>query len=275
MNDRNESGRKVTRHSLTTRLTHWLGALAMFVLFFSGLQIFNAAPFLDASNASDPAKRVLSIQGGMNAQNQPVGQTVIFGHPFTTTGALGWTDQGSGQQGQRAFPYWITLPGSQNLADGRMWHFFFAWVLSICGIAYIIGSIVNGNARDLVLRRADLPKLLPMQLYYMHLRPNAPPHGKYNPLQKLAYTLIVFVFSPLIVITGLTLSPGVDSVFQPLTAIFGGRQFARLWHFVLTLVFFGFFFMHMALVLSTGVGNNLRSMITGKYRMKKYDGVGP
>ena len=274
MNEPNVTGRKVYRHSLTTRLTHWLGALAMFLLFFSGLQIFNASPNLDASDRSDPTKRVLAIQGGMNGQ-QPLGQTVLFGHPFTTTGVLGWTDQGDGTKGPRAFPYWITLPGQQDLADGRRWHFFFAWVLSICGVAYIIGSLARGNARDLVLRPSDLPKLLPMQLYYFHLRPSPPPHGKYNPLQKLAYTLVVFVFSPLIVITGLTLSPGIDSAVHPLTAIFGGRQYARLWHFVLTLVFAGFFFTHMALVLSTGVGNNLRSMITGRYRMKKYDGVGP
>ncbi len=265
----------VTRHSVITRLTHWLGALAMIVLFFSGLQIFNASPMLDAADKSDASRRVLSIEGGtpQNA-DRPVGMTVIFGHPFNTTGFLGYSSDGQGAAGPRAFPSWLTLPGYQDLADGRRWHFFFAWILVACGIAYMIGGIARKDLNLIVLRPSDLPKLIPMQLYYLKLRREPPEHGKYNPLQKLAYTIVLFVFSPLIVISGLALSPGVDAIFPPLTAVLGGRQFARLWHFVLTFAFFGFFFMHLFLVLSTGVFNNLRSMITGRYRMGDHDGAG-
>jgi thiosulfate reductase cytochrome b subunit len=164
----------------------------------------------------------------------------------------------------RAFPGWITLPGYQDLADGRRWHIFFSWVLVLCGIAYFIAGFRRKELQALILRRADLPKLLPMQLYYFRLRKEPPPYDRYNPLQKMAYTIVLFVFTPLIVLTGLALSPGIDAIAAPLTAVFGGRQFARLWHFVLMIALIGFVFVHISLVASTGVYNNLRSMIIGK-----------
>jgi thiosulfate reductase cytochrome b subunit len=114
-----------------------------------------------------------------------------------------------------------------------------------------------------------------MQLYYLRLRRDPPPHGTYNPLQKVAYTVVLFVLFPLIVVTGLALSPGVDAAFPWLTAILGGRQFARTWHFTLMALFLGYFATHLTLVLTTGMWNNMRSMITGWYTLKEHDGVGP
>jgi thiosulfate reductase cytochrome b subunit len=76
------------------------------------------------------------------------------------------------------------------------------------------------------------------------------------------------------VLSGLALSPGLDAQFAPLAAVFGGRQFARLWHFVLTLALAGFFGVHLALVASTGLANNMRSMIGGWYRLGPNDGTG-
>jgi thiosulfate reductase cytochrome b subunit len=152
---------------------------------------------------------------------------------------------------------------------------FFAWVFTLCGIAYVIAGIVSKDLRLLILRPADLPKLWPMQAYYLRLRPEPPEHGKYNPLQKLAYTVVLFVFSPLLIISGLALSPGFDALFNPITALFGGRQFARLWHFVFMVALLGFFATHIVLVASTGVLNNLRSITLGTYRPSKYEGAGP
>jgi thiosulfate reductase cytochrome b subunit len=155
----------VYRHSLTTRLTHWIGALALLVLVMSGLQIFNAAPYLDASGKSDPARRVLQIGAVMDAAGNPVGAVQLFGVQFATGHLLGYTDDGQGGLAPRAFPGWLTLPGFQDLASGRRWHLFFGWVFFAVGVVYFVGGLVRKDLGLLVLRPSDLPKLWPMQLY--------------------------------------------------------------------------------------------------------------
>jgi thiosulfate reductase cytochrome b subunit len=262
-------GRTVYRYAIATRLSHWLWVIAFAALVSSGLQIFNAAPFLDASDKSNPAHRVLSI----GSPSDGVGTTAIFGREFNTTGWLGWTPDGMGGSSARAFPSWITIPAYQDLADGRRWHFFFAWVSLACWLAWLISTAVKGNLRELVLRPSDLPKLWPMQAYYLRLRKTPPPHGVYNPLQKAAYTIVMFVLAPLVVLTGIALSPGVDAFAHPLTWIFGGRQFARLWHFVGMLGLIAFFAIHAFQVATQGVVNQMRSMITGWYRVSDSDFV--
>jgi thiosulfate reductase cytochrome b subunit len=206
---------------------------------------------------------------------RPVGTTTVFGHTFNTTHLLGYTDDGMGEEDGRAFPGWATLPGPQDLADGRRWHLFFAWAMFLAWATYLLSAGLRGKLRDLVMRRADFAKLLPMQLYYLRLRKEPPPHGTYNPLQKLTYNVVLFVMFPLIIITGLALSPGVDSAVPWLTPLLGGRQFARTWHFTLMALLIGYFGTHLVLVLSTGVWNNMRSMITGWFVLGEHDGVGP
>ena len=263
--------RNIYRYAIATRLSHWLWVLAFGVLVSSGLQIFNASPYLDASDKSDPARRVLAI----DSPSDGVGTTTIFGRTFTTTGWLGFTDDGMGGHAARAFPAWITIPAYQDLADGRRWHLFFAWIASVCWITWLITSAIKGNLRDMILRPSDLAKLWPMQAYYLKLRKEPPEHGIYNPLQKAAYTTIGLVIAPLVVLSGLALSPGIDSIAQPLTWLFGGRQFARLWHFTGMMFLIGFFAVHTFQVATQGVVNQMRSMITGWYRLGEHDGVGP
>ena len=265
-----EKRKVVYRHSVAMRLTHWLFFIAFLVLISSGLQIFNAAPYLDASNKTEPARRVLQI--GSPADG--VGTLTIFRHTFKTTGWLGWTDDGMGGKTTRAFPAWITIPSYQDLADGRRWHLFFAWIMIVCGVVYIVWGLGRRDLRELVLRPRDIPKILPMQLYYLRLRKDVPQHGKYNPLQKTAYTLVIFVLAPLLVLSGFALSPGFDAWMPWLPHVLGGRQFARLWHFVAMLALIGFFLTHIVLVATTGVLNHLRSMITGYYRLGAHDGTG-
>lgn len=236
----------------------------------SGLQIFNAAPFLDASDRTDVHRRVLAVSSPADG----VGTTTVLGLTFRTTGVLGWTANGMGGWAPRAFPSWLTIPAYQSLADGRRWHFFFAWIMVICGLVYIVGSLLRGDLRELVLRPGDVPKILPMQLYYLRLRKAPPPHGKYNPLQKTAYSAVLFVFAPLVVISGLALSPGVDAWVPWLPHVLGGRQFARLWHFVAMAALLGFFAVHVFQVATNGVLNQLRSMVTGYFRLGAHDGTG-
>jgi len=265
-----EQRKTVYRHSLTTRVTHWVFFIAFLVLVSSGLQIFNAAPYLDASDKTNPTRRVLQI----SSPAAGAGTTTVFGHTFSTSGWLGWTDDGMGGKGARAFPSWITIPAYQDLADGRRWHLFFAWFMVIGGIAYIVSALARRELRELVLRPRDVPKIWPMQLYYLRLRKEPPPHGKYNPLQKAAYTTVLFIFAPLIVLSGLALSPGFDSWMPWIVQGLGGRQFARLWHFAAMIGLIGFLGVHLGAVVTTGVLNHLRSMVTGYYRLGAHDGTG-
>ena len=265
----------VKRHSIVTRLTHWTGALAMLVLVMSGLAIFNAAPYLDASDLTSPAHRVLEIGAQTSPAGVARGFTRIFGWTIDTTHVLGVTDNGQGGEAERAFPGWITFPGYQDLADGRRWHLFFAWILTIAGAVYLVFGALRKEIPLLIVRPSDFPKMLPMQLYYFGLRKEPPPHGKYNPLQKAGYTVVLFGLVPFVILTGLALSPGVDAIAGPLTSLLGGRQFARTWHFVAMLALIGFTFGHVFLVASTGVANNLRSMTLGTYRLGKNEGTGP
>ncbi len=255
--------RLIYRYTWLIRTSHWLWTLAFVVLVGSGLQIFNASPNLDASDKSDAGRRVLAI----GSPQDGVGTTALLGHSFVTTGLLGWTSDGMGSQGAHAFPAWTTIPGYQDLASGRRWHFFFAWIAVFCWIAWLVSSAIKGNLRELVLRPSDLPKLWPMQAYYLKLRATPPPHGVYNPLQKASYTSVLFVIAPLVVLTGLALSPGIDAAFPFLTAVFGGRQFARLWHFAGMLLLLGFFAIHTFQVATQGIVNQMRSMITGWYKL--------
>lgn len=256
--------RLIYRYAFLTRVSHWLWVVAFAVLVSSGLQIFNASPNLDASDKSDPARRVLAI----GAPSPGLGATTIFGRTFVTTGWLGWTDNGP-----HAFPGWITIPGFQDLAGGRRWHLFFAWVAALCWIAWLVSTAIKGSLREMILLPSDLPKLWPMQAYYLKLRKEPPPYGTYNPLQKASYTAIGFVIAPLVVITGLALSPGIDAIANPLTVVLGGRQFARLWHFAGMLLLLGFFAIHTFQVATQGFVNQMRAMITGWYRPGNREGA--
>jgi thiosulfate reductase cytochrome b subunit len=178
-----------------------------------------------------------------------------------------------GGRGPHAFPAWITVPGFQDLADGRRWHLFFAWIAALCWIAWVVATARRGTLRKMLLAPSDLPKLWPMQAYYLHLTKEPPSYDVYNPLQKAAYTVVGFVIAPLIVITGLALSPGIDAIAQPLTALLGGRQFARLWHFAAMLALLAFFAIHLFQVATQGVVNQMRSMITGWYEVGDPSGL--
>jgi len=259
--------RVISRYNIVTRASHWFWVIAFGVLVSSGLQIFNAAPYLDASDKSNPARRVLAI----GAPADGVGTTTIFGHTFTTTGWLGWVDDGSGGRTARAFPGWITIPAYQDLADGRRWHLFFAWFAAACWLAWLVSAAIKGSLQQMILRPSDLPKLWPMQAFYLKLRKEPPPYGVYNPLQKASYTAIGFVIAPLVVITGLALSPGVDAIANPLTWLLGGRQFARLWHFAGMLALLGFFAVHVFQVATQGFVNQMNSMITGRFRVEGHE----
>jgi len=248
--------RRVYRQPLAVRLTHWLAFLSLVVLAMSGMQIFNAHPALYASDASRFGSPVLAINGNLDGLGRPYGYVQIGGHRLTTTHVLGYTDDGMGGEEARAFPGWATIPSFRDLADGRRWHLFFAWVFGLCALVYARWAI---RLRPTLADLRALPSTL-----LAHLLPwRVTSEPSYNPLQKISYFSMVFVLAPVVILSGLALSPSIDAWAPWLPAMFGGRQFARIWHFGGMIAIMAFFIVHVAMVGLTGIWNNLRSMITG------------
>jgi thiosulfate reductase cytochrome b subunit len=259
------------RHRLPVRIMHWINVLAFFMLLMSGLQIFNAHPALNWGKSSYDGKPPL-LQ--MTARDAPggkiIGVTQVFGHPFVTTGVLGASRGPSGEPIERGFPAWATIPGPQWLSMARRWHFFFAWIFVLNGAAFILYSVFSRHlARDLAPTATDwcaIGRSIKDHLLLRH------PHGEaekhYNVLQKLAYLIVIFGLLPLIVLTGWSMSPRLDTFVPGWIDLFGGRQSGRTIHFVLAWLLVAFVLIHVFEAIISGFWNNLRSMITGRYRIQ-------
>jgi Ni/Fe-hydrogenase b-type cytochrome subunit len=224
----------VYRHRLATRIWHWLNALAVLVLIPSGLMIFNAHPRL------------------------------YWGH-YGANFDHAWLEL-------PRFPWWATLPSQYSLAGARHWHLFFALVLGFGLLAYMAASLLNRHfARDLRIRGRDLG---PGELWtdlraHLALRFHDPHDLRaYNIFQKLSYAGVLFVLLPLLILTGLALSPGM---WPWLVDLFGGRQSARSIHFLAMAAMTGFVLVHLTLVILAGAVNEVRSMVTGWWRAPEED----
>ena len=258
--------RVIKRHGLFTRVWHWVNLVCLVVLLMSGLQIFNAHPALYWGNDStfdDPALQITAVRGD---DGQPMGVVRIAGYRINTTGVLGLSRDGNGELDQRGFPAWSTLPGPQWLAMGRYWHFAAAWIFVPMLLAYLIYTLASRARRRLIWPTAAQWRGLPATIAH-HARLKFNHKADYNGLQKLTYLLVLFGLLPLMVLTGLTMSPTMNAAWPWLLDLFGGRQSARTLHFIFSFALVAFFVIHLGLVLISGVLNNLRSMITGRYRI--------
>ncbi len=157
-------------------------------------------------------------------------------------------------------PRWARLGGW--LGGGLSWHFFLMWPLVLNGLLYVGYLLLSGEWKPLLFRPRDIGPAIAMQQYYLHLRKQHPPQGKHNALQKGAYSFIV-VLGMLSVLTGLSLWKPVQLSW--LTALFGGYELARYWHFVAVWLFAAFIVVHVILVFVVDPAS-LRAMITGWYR---------
>jgi thiosulfate reductase cytochrome b subunit len=259
--------RLVYRQSAWTRVTHWIWAIALFFLLLSGLQIFNAHPVLYIGDQSgfqfeNSVLRMSAVRDGETLK----GVTTVFGTTFDTTGVFG----ASGPDGRlqaRSFPAWATVPSGRDLATGRVVHFFFAWLLAGTLLVWLVASLANRHlARDIVPKGADL-RALPGDIAD-HARLRFHHRRSYNPLQKLSYAAVLLVLLPLMILTGLAMSPGFNATAPWLPEIFGGRQSARTLHFVVMILLVVFFLIHIVMVILAGPVNELRSMITGWGRVE-------
>lgn len=224
----------VRRHHLVTRLWHWLNVAVLAVMLMSGLMIFNAHPRL------------------------------YWGH-YGANYDHAWLDL-SGGDGV-PFPGWITIPSFYSLADARLWHFAFAWLLALASALYWIWSLLSGHLRrDLAPGRAELSPAHLWRDVVSHLRLDLPGggHAGYNTMQKLAYVAVLFGLLPLVILTGMTMSPALDTAFPILIDVFGGRQSARSLHFIAAGGLVLFLLIHLAMIVLVGGHRELRAMITGR-----------
>jgi thiosulfate reductase cytochrome b subunit len=262
-----QPGDIVKRHRASTRLWHWANAASLLILMMSGLMIFNAHPRLYwgqyGANA-DPAWLEIGARDDK-------GYLQIGERKFGTDGVLGRYTDGQGNVTKHAFPGWATIPTDYNLADARIWHFAAAWIMSAALLFYLIRSAINGHIlRDLHVRRGEWSFRHIWHDIKDHARLRFPQGAdalQYGILQKLSYIGVIFVLIPLMIMTGLTMSPGMDAAWPWLLDIFGGRQSARSVHFITAFLLAAFFVVHMLMVLLSGPVNQIRSIVTGKLRL--------
>lgn len=232
-------GDLVKRHRLSTRIWHWVNAVAVIVMLMSGLMISNAHP---------------SLYWGEYGAN--------FDRP--------WLDLHHYLPNGR-FPGWATIPSTYSLADGRLWHLAFAWVFAFGFLAFLVVSALNRHIRrDLSLTKGELaPRhLLAEIVHHAQLKfPTGAAALNYNTLQKITYILVLFVIFPLLILTGLCLQPGLSPLTGWAIDLLGGRATARSVHFICAGLVALFIAVHLLLVVLAGPFNEIRSMVTGKFRI--------
>ncbi|KQM22600.1 HupC [Sphingomonas sp. Leaf24] len=227
------TAQNIYRHRLATRLWHWVNAVAVIILIGSGLMILNA-------------------------------------HPRLYWGRYGANFDAAWLTFDR-FPGWVTIPQTYNLALARNWHLTFALVLGFGLLAYMIVSLINRHfQRDLAIRRGELSRRhvaadIRAHLAFRFHDPEAP--GDYNVLQKLSYVLVIFGLLPLAILTGIAMSPGLNAAFPWVLDLLGGRQSARSVHFLAASGITLFVVVHLVLVILAGAVNEVRSMVTGRWRV--------
>ena len=158
----------------------------------------------------------------------------------------------------------LTIPDALTLggwlAGARMWHFFGMWLFALNGAVWVAYNILTRHGRTTTLfGTKDASGVLPMIQYYLRIRREHPPAGKYNPLQKLAYTTIPLAALGS-VLSGMSLYWPVQ--FGVLARMFGGYDNARIWHFAFSAGFLFFFAGHILMVIIAG-WSNFVSIITG------------
>lgn len=199
------------RHALSTRLWHWVNAAAIVVLFMTGLNISNAHRYLYWGDYGfDPKDAWLAVM---------------------------------------RFPAWATIPQHYSLALARDWHITAAWVFGV-GLLFIwVAMLVNGHfRRDLTTTLRDWTPGAVIASVKAHTGGGAA-HA-YNPVQRILYGMVLGVLLPLMLFTGLAISPGFQAAAPWLLEVLGGRQSARSLHFIASWAIFGFVVIHLVLALT-------------------------
>jgi len=223
------------RHAALVRVTHWLTTACFLALLVSGLEIVVSHPRFywgESGNVLTPALFSIPIPSSR--------ATVPTGYGYVLPDQNGWS---------------------------RYLHFEAAWMLVLTGALYVIWGALSGHFRkDLLPDPRDRSVAAMSRAFARHLRvarPAAAEAWSYNVVQRLTYLLVIFVLFPLIIWTGLAMSPAFVSAVPSTVTLLGGRQSARTLHFLVTLSLVAFLLVHVAMVWLAGFGARVMAMITG------------
>jgi len=224
------------RHSALVRATHWITTLCFLALFISGIEILISHPRFywgEAGNVHTPPLFKLPIPASRS--------TVPTGYGYVLPDQNGWS---------------------------RYLHFQAAWAAVLTGLLYVISSLFTGHLRkNLLPAKNDLSWRAFSTEIFNHLRfkrPSGQEAWSYNLLQRMTYLSVIFVLFPLVIWTGLAMSPAIASVFPAAVAVLGGQQSARTIHFFVSVFLVLFLLVHIMMIFLAGLSNRMRAMITGR-----------
>jgi thiosulfate reductase cytochrome b subunit len=225
-----------SRHSALVRITHWITTLSFLALLVSGFEIVISHPRFywgETGNDLTPTLFKLPIPASRHL--------VPTGYRYVLPDQNGWS---------------------------RYLHFQSAWVLVLTGLLYTVSILFTGHLRnDLLPHKTDLswrafPTALARHLRFE--RPSQADAWSYNLLQRLTYLFVIFVLFPLVIWTGLAMSPAFVSAFPATVNILGGQQSARTIHFFVSLSLLLFLIVHVVMICLAGFRSRMRAMITGR-----------
>ena len=238
-------------HAPWVRLAHWLIVAVVLTLAYSGVVILMAHPRLYWGwSGNDLTRSLIELPLGRN-----------YHHGGWETAVPFYGDPKGPVSAARTFDIF-----NQN-GWARSLHFLFAWLLVTALGVFAAASLATGH-----LRRDLLPtgqEIAPKALW-RDVRDHAafritpamggPPYGV---LQKLAYLGVIFAALPVMVLTGLSMSPAVAAALPWLPSLFGGTQSARTIHFLFLCLIGLFLIAHLLMVALSGLGRQLRAMTFG------------
>ena len=162
--------------------------------------------------------------------------------------------------------YGYVLPDQNGWS--RALHFQAAWVVVLTGLLYLVSSLLRGHLRtNLLPRGTDLSWRALSAVVANHLRFKPPGEAEawsYNVLQRISYLFVIFVLFPLVIWTGLAMSPAFVSAVPAAVTAFGGQQSARTIHFFVSAFLLLFVLVHIVMVFLAGFRRRMRAMITGR-----------